>query len=66
MGVTIYDIAERSGVSIATVSRVFNNHARVSEATRRRVLEVAEALGYQPHASAQSLARRRTHLVAAV
>ncbi|QXD16443.1 LacI family transcriptional regulator [Rhodocaloribacter litoris] len=66
MGVTIYDIAEQAGVSIATVSRVFNNHTRVSEATRRRVLRVAAELGYQPHVSAQSLARRKTHLIAAV
>lgn len=66
MGITIYDIAKQSGVSIATVSRVFNNYPRVSAETRERVLAVAEALGYQPHASAQSLARRRTNLIAAV
>lgn len=66
MGVTIYDIAERAEVSIATVSRVFNRHPRVSAATRARVLAVAEELGYQPHVSAQNLARQRTHLVAAV
>lgn len=66
MGVTIYDIADQARVSIATVSRVFNNHARVSARTRARVLEVAEELGYQPHASAQSLARRQTSLVSAV
>ena len=66
LGVTIYDIAEKAGVSIATVSRVFNKHARVSEATRGRVLAVARELGYQPHVSAQSLARQKTHLIAAV
>jgi LacI family transcriptional regulator len=66
VGITIYDIAEKSGVSIATVSRVFNNYPRVSKSTRARVLAVAEELGYQPHASAQSLARRRTNLVSAV
>lgn len=64
--ITIYDIAEQAQVSIATVSRVFNDHPRVSPATRQRVLEVAETLGYQPNASAQSLARRRTNLICAV
>jgi LacI family transcriptional regulator len=64
--VTIYDIAEAARVSIATVSRVLNDHPRVSDATRRRVFRVAERLGYEPHASAQSLARQRTRLIAAV
>ena len=66
MSVTIYDIADRAQVSIATVSRVLNDHPRVSDATRRRVFRVAEDLGYQPHASAQSLARQHTQLIAAV
>ncbi len=66
MAVTIYDIAEHARVSIATVSRVLNEHPRVSEATRQRVFSVAEALGYEPHASAQSLARQNTRLIAAV
>ncbi len=66
MSVTIYDIADRAHVSIATVSRVFNEHPRVSEATRRKVFRVAEDLGYQPHASAQSLARQNTQLISAV
>ena len=66
MSVTIYDIADRANVSIATVSRVFNSHPRVSETTRRRVARVAEELGYQPHASARSLARKNTQLIAAV
>ena len=64
--VTIYDIAAQAEVSIATVSRAFNNHPRVSETTRERVFEVARALGYEPHASAQSLARKNTNLISAV
>ena len=66
MPVTIYDIAEEARVSIATVSRAFNGHPRVSEATRERVFAVAETLGYEPHASAQSLARKTTRLISAV
>jgi LacI family transcriptional regulator len=63
---TIYDIAERANVSTATVSRVFNDQAEVAEDTRARVMEVARKLNYQPHASAQSLARQRTNLIAMV
>lgn len=66
MGVTIYDIAAEAEVSIATVSRVFNDSPRVSEATRTRVQHVAHRLGYHPHAMAQGLARRSTGLVSAV
>ncbi len=66
MPVTIYDIAEGASVSIATVSRAFNGHPRVSETTRERVFEVARSLGYEPHASAQSLARQNTNLISAV
>lgn len=66
MGVTIYDIASEANVSISTVSRVFNEHPRVSEATRKRVFKVAGRLGYRPHASAQNLARRCTNLVSVV
>jgi len=66
LGVTIYDIAEEAGVSIATVSRVFNDNPRVSEATRASVIQIAERLGYQPHVSARSLARRQTETVSAI
>jgi LacI family transcriptional regulator len=63
---TIYDIAERAGVSTATVSRVFNDEPGVSEETQERVIEAAEALHYQPHASAQNLARDHTNQIAVV
>ena len=66
MAITIYDIADEARVSIATVSRVFNQHPRVSEGTRRRVLEAAERMGYEPHTGAQSLARTTTNLISAV
>jgi LacI family transcriptional regulator, galactose operon repressor len=64
--VTIYDIANRAGVSIATVSRVFNESPRVSAKTRTNVLEIADALGYRPHATARSLALRKSSIVSAV
>lgn len=51
----IYDVAEKAGVSIATVSRVLNSSEHISEKTRRRVLEVMESSGYTPNAFARGL-----------
>jgi LacI family transcriptional regulator len=66
VSVTIYDIASRAGVSIATVSRVFSGRARVADRTRARVYEVARELGYEPNVSARSLARQSTEVICAV
>lgn len=52
---TIYDISEKAGVSIATVSRVLNGSRKVSEKTRRRVLDIIERYGYTPNAFARGL-----------
>src|SRR5688572_22328568 len=57
---TVYDVATRAGVSIATVSRVFQRPELVRPRTRDRVLAAAHALSYVPSGSAQGLARRRT------
>lgn len=51
----IYDISEKAGVSIATVSRVLNGNANVSEKTRKKVLDVMEKYGYTPNAFARGL-----------
>ena len=60
---TVYDVAERSGVSIATVSRVFRSPATVREQTRVRVLAAVNDLGYVPSAAARGLAARRTNVI---
>lgn len=44
----IYDIANRANVSIATVSRVINNSPKVSEKTRKKVLDIVDELGFTP------------------
>ncbi len=56
---TIYSVAELAGVSIASVSRVLQGSATVSEATRSKVLEAAARLNYVPLAAARSLAVRQ-------
>lgn len=50
---TIKDVAEYAGVSNATVSNVINDKGKVSESTRRTVLQAIEELNYRPNASAQ-------------
>lgn len=55
---TIYSVARHAGVSIASVSRVLQGSATVSEATRRRVLDAVDALNYVPTGAARSLAVR--------
>jgi LacI family transcriptional regulator len=54
------DVAQEAGVSLMTVSRVVNNKGDISEATRQRVREVIERLGYRPSGVARSLATNRT------
>lgn len=60
---TIRDVAARSGVSVATVSRVFNQKGPVREDTVRRVMDVAGELQYVPHAGARSLSTRSTRTI---
>jgi DNA-binding LacI/PurR family transcriptional regulator len=63
---TIRDVAVRAGVHPSTVSRVFSGKPYISQATRERVLEAAEALGFQPNAIARSLTLQRTNMLAIV
>lgn len=56
MGSTIYDVSKRSGLSIATVSRVVNGKGGVSPESERKIREAIADLNYEPNASAQGLA----------
>lgn len=58
--VTLYDVAQQSGVSYQTVSRVINNHPHVSPDTRARVVKAIADLDYRPNRAAQRLATRRS------
>ena len=57
---TIRDVARVAGVSVATVSRVFNDSGPVNPETRRRIRDVARELRYAPNSAARSLSMRRT------
>lgn len=64
--VTIRDIAQRSGVSVTTVSRALNDQADISDQTRKRVLEAARALDYSPNIYAKSLRATTSKVIAVV
>lgn len=55
IGMNIYDVSKKAGVSIATVSRVINDNPNVSDATRQKVLGVMAELGYTPNVFARGL-----------
>ena len=58
--VTIYEVAKVAGVSLATVSRVINNHPNVTPKTRQAVEDAIQKLGYKPSALAQGLANSKS------
>lgn len=66
MGTTISDIAKKSGVSLATVSRVLNNSGYVKEETRIKVLETIKEMNYTPSAIARSLSKNETNTIGVI
>ena len=60
---TIYDIAKAAGVTATTVSNVLSGKGSVSAATRSRVMQYAQDLGYQPNLIARSLIKGRTGVI---
>ncbi len=66
MTVSLKDVAEKAGVSVATASRALADHPRISEATKERVRRAARELGYTPSAIARSLVKRETRTLGVV
>ena len=61
MSVTIKDVARTCGMSISTISKVFNGYPDISEATRKQVMETAREIGYRPNALARALKTNRSY-----
>lgn len=66
MSVTIHDVANKAGVSIATVSRVINNNYPVKKETREKIEKAIEELGYKPNEIARSLILKTTSSVGVI
>ena len=64
--ITIYDIADQLGVSAATVSRALKDSSSVSVATRTKINELAEKLGYRHNHFASSLRLQKTHTIGVI
>jgi LacI family transcriptional regulator len=62
--ITIYQVAQRAGVAISTVSRVLNNSPNVSQSTKDKVNEAIKALNFRPQVSARNLASRKPQMLA--
>ncbi len=63
---TIKDIAKESGFSLSTVSLVLNNHPRISQATRDRVMAVVKKYNFYPNSSARGLASKSSRTLSVV
>lgn len=59
----IKDVARRAGVGVGTVSRALNGSGYISEETRKKILEAAKALDYQPNELAKNLYRNKTDFI---
>lgn len=63
MSITIRDVAQKAGVSVATVSKIINNKPSISEATKQRVLQIMTELDYHPNSQASNFARQCSYNV---
>ncbi len=64
--VTIYDIANETGVSPTTVSRALNNHPAVKEKTKKKIIDAVEKLGYRSNIFASNLRSKRTNNIGVI
>ena len=63
---TIKDLAQKTGYSVATISRVLNNHPNVSKKTREKILHAVEESGFQINTNAQNLKQHATSILVIV
>ena len=61
--VTIYDIAKKTGFSAPTISKALNGTGGLSAATRKKILDVAEEIGYKPNMAARALTTKKSFLI---
>lgn len=64
--ITIYDLADRLGISATTVSRALNNNPRINNKTREKVHKLAEELGYRHNILAANLRKQQTRTIGVI
>lgn len=64
--VTIYDLAKALNISVATISRALKDDPVVSKKTKKRIIDLAEELGYRSNHFARNLRNRRTHMIGVI
>jgi DNA-binding LacI/PurR family transcriptional regulator len=60
---TIKEIAQKAGVSIATVSRALSNSDKVQPVTRKKILRIAKELNYNPNIIARNFATKKSNII---
>jgi LacI family transcriptional regulator len=63
---TIYDLAKKLGISVATTSKALNGYSDVNPVTRERVITAAKELGFEPSAAARSITTKRSYLIGVI
>lgn len=63
---TIYDLAKSLGLSVSTASKALNGYPDINPETRRRVLEEAQRMGFEPNSAARSITTKRSYLIGIV
>jgi len=64
--ITIKDIAKKAGVSYATVSRALNDKSDVNPKTKKKIIKLAQEMGYRPNVIAQNLVKQRSNNIALI
>lgn len=64
--VTIYDLAKALNISVATISRALKDDPVVSKKTKKKIIELAEEMGYRSNHFARNLRNRRTHMIGVI
>lgn len=63
MAITIKDVAQAAGVSVASVSRALNGHTSITAETREHIMAVVKRMRYTPHVGARSLTTSFTNTI---
>ena len=64
--VTIYDLAKALNISVATISRALKDDPVVSKKTKKKILDLAEEMGYRSNHFARNLRNRRTNMIGVI